>query len=106
MSDRLILANHSLRQLNIIDDGNAASGSGGGGGSGVGSRFSSVLALLNHTVTPMGSRAYKYALLHPIFNAEYLEQDYAITAHILSLGERAAADDRLDTQTLREDCPL
>lgn len=103
MSDRLILANHSLRQLNIIDDGNAASGGSGGGG--VGSRFSSVLALLNHTVTPMGSRAYKYALLHPIFNAEHLEQDYAITAHILSLGERAAAaaaDDRLDTQTLRE----
>ena len=94
MSDRLILANHSLRQLNILDDGNAA---GGGGGGGTGARLSSVLSLLNHTVTPMGSRAYKYALLHPTFRAEDLEQDYAITAHILSLGATG-----VDTATLRE----
>ena len=83
MSERLILANHSLRQLNIIDDGNA--GGGGGGSSGVGSRLSSVLSLLNHTVTPMGSRAYKYTLLHPVFDEARLEQDYAITEYILSL---------------------
>ena len=97
MSERLILANHSLRQLNILDDGNA----GGGGGS---TRLSSVLSLLNHTVTPMGSRAYKYTLLHPTFCAEELEQDYAITAHILSLGagDAVAATERLDTTTLRE----
>ena len=81
MSDRLILANHSLRQLNIIDD----AGSGGGGG--VSSRLSSVMSLLNHTVTPMGSRAYKYALLHPTFNEEQLEQDYAITDYMLSLND-------------------
>ena len=81
MSERLILANHSLRQLNIIDDGNA-----GGGGGGVCSRLSSVLSLLNHTVTPMGSRAYKYALLHPVFDESRLEQDYAITEYMLSLG--------------------
>jgi len=83
MSERLVLANHSLRQLNIIDDGN--SGSGGGG------RLSSVLSLLNHTITPMGSRAYKYALLHPIFCAADLEQDYAITEHILSVNDDATA---------------
>jgi DNA mismatch repair protein MutS len=75
MSERLILANHSLRQLNIIDD--TCSG-------GVSSRLSSVLSLLNHTVTPMGSRAYKYALLHPTFNEEQLEEDYAITDYMLS----------------------
>ncbi len=77
MSERLVLANHSLRQLNIIDDGNS--------GGGVGSRLSSVLSLLNHTVTPMGSRAYKYALLHPVFDETRLEQDYAITEYMLSL---------------------
>jgi DNA mismatch repair protein MutS len=85
MSERLILANHSLRQLNIIDD--AGNGGGGGGGGGVSSRLSSVLSLLNHTVTPMGSRAYKYALLHPIFNEVQLEQDYAITEYMLSLND-------------------
>jgi DNA mismatch repair protein MutS len=97
MSDRLVLANHSLRQLNIIDDGNSGSGGSGGSGGGVASRLSSVLSLLNHTVTPMGSRAYKYTLLHPTFCVEDLEQDYAITAHILSLGT-----DDLNTIYLRE----
>ena len=81
MSERLVLANHSLRQLNIIDDGNA----GGGGSGGVGSRLSSIISLLNHTVTPMGSRAYKYALLHPVFDETRLEQDYAITEYMLLL---------------------
>ena len=100
MSERLILANHSLRQLNIIDDGNAA---GGGGG-----RLSSVLSLLNHTVTPMGSRAYKYALLHPTFNETQLEQDYAITEYTLSLSVsvspsiQPSLDTGLSYQTFRE----
>jgi DNA mismatch repair protein MutS len=92
MSERLILANHSLRQLNIIDDGNAAAGGGG--------RLSSVLSLLNHTVTPMGSRAYKYALLHPTFNETQLEQDYAITEYILSVS--LSLDNGLSYQTFRE----
>jgi DNA mismatch repair protein MutS len=82
MSERLVLANHSLRQLNIIDDGN----------SGGGARLSSVLSLLNHTITPMGSRAYKYALLHPTFCAADLEQDYAITEHILSVNDADVAE--------------
>ena len=97
MSERLILANHSLRQLNIIDDAGAGAGAGGGGGS---SRLSSVLSLLNHTVTPMGSRAYKYAVLHPTFNEEQLEEDYAITEHMLSLNNGAAGVISYDT--LRE----
>ena len=94
MSERLILANHSLRQLNIIDDAGAG---GGGGGS---SRLSSVLSLLNHTVTPMGSRAYKYAVLHPTFNESQLEEDYAITEHMLSLSNGTASVISYDT--LRE----
>jgi DNA mismatch repair protein MutS len=96
MSERLILANHSLRQLNIIDD----AGAGGGGGCGSSSRLSSVLSLLNHTVTPMGSRAYKYAVLHPTFNEEQLEDDYAITEYMLSLNNGAACV--ISHDTLRE----
>ena len=93
MSERLVLANHSLRQLNIIDDGN----SGGSGG-----RLSSVLSLLNHTITPMGSRAYKYALLHPTFCATDLERDYAITDHILSNSDDATATATIGVGVLRE----
>jgi DNA mismatch repair protein MutS len=33
----------------------------------------------------MGSRAYKYALLHPTFNETQLEKDYAITDYTLAL---------------------
>ena len=110
MSERLILSNHSLRQLNIIDDGNAGGGSGGGSGSG--GRLSSVLSLLNHTVTPMGSRAYKYALLHPTFDEIQLEQDYAITEYTLSVSVSVSVsasaslppslDNGLSYQALRE----
>jgi DNA mismatch repair protein MutS len=99
MSERLILANHSLRQLNIIDDGNMGSGGGGGGG-GMATRLSSVLSLLNHTVTPMGSRAYKYTLLHPVFDEARLEQDYAITEYMLSL--TAGGIDGLSYTVFRE----
>lgn len=98
MSERLILANHSLRQLNIIDD--AGSGAtGGGAGGGISFRLSSVLSLLNHTVTPMGSRAYKYAILHPTFNEEQLEEDYAITEYMLSLKDKGGS---ISFETLRE----
>jgi DNA mismatch repair protein MutS len=37
----------------------------------------------------MGSRAYKYALLHPTFCEVDLERDYAITEHILSMSDPA-----------------
>jgi DNA mismatch repair protein MutS len=51
----------------------------------------------------MGSRAYKYTLLHPTFCAEDLEQDYAITEHVLSLGGAGTGTGAgLDTTTLRE----
>ena len=100
MSERLILANHSLRQLNIIDDAGAGGGGAGGGGGGSSSRLSSVLSLLNHTVTPMGSRAYKYAVLHPTFNEEQLEEDYAITEYMLSLNNGTAGV--ISHDTLRE----
>jgi|LauGreDrversion4_2_1035121.scaffolds.fasta_scaffold29781_3 DNA mismatch repair protein MutS len=100
MSDRLILANHSLRQLNIIDDGNA--GSGGSGGSNSTSTLSSVLSLLNHTVTPMGTRAYKYALLHPTFDETRLERDYAITEYMLSLDTGSATSSQLTYNMIRE----
>jgi DNA mismatch repair protein MutS len=89
MSERLVLANHSLRQLNIIDD---AAAMGGNGASGVGSRLSSVLSLLNHTVTPMGSRAYKHTVLHPTFNETALEADYSITEHLLGQKEQDSFD--------------
>ena len=76
-SHRLILANHSLKQLNIIDD---FSNSGSGQGQG---KYSSVLKLLNLCITPMGKRKFAYDFLHPTTNMTYLENEYSITEHLL-----------------------
>jgi DNA mismatch repair protein MutS len=46
-SDRLILANHSLKQLNIIEDSHNMTG-----------KFSSVEKMLNACITPMGKRRF------------------------------------------------
>jgi DNA mismatch repair protein MutS len=48
----------------------------------------------------MGSRAYKYALLHPIFDETKLEQDYAITEYILS--QDAASTAAASAAAIRE----
>jgi DNA mismatch repair protein MutS len=70
-SDRMTLANHSLKQLNIIDDDNYTG------------KYSSVLKFLNNCITPMGMRKFKYKMLNPIFNIEKLNKEYAITEHVL-----------------------
>ena len=71
-SDRLILANHSLKQLNIIDDNNYSG------------KFSSVEKMLNSCITPMGRRKFSYNFLNPTTNKEYLQKEYDITEYILS----------------------
>jgi DNA mismatch repair protein MutS len=74
-SDRMVLANHTLEQLNIID-------SNGLGGGGTGTK-SSVFHLLNKCKTPMGSRRFYYRLLHPSFNASIIQREYDITDYVL-----------------------
>jgi DNA mismatch repair protein MutS len=76
-SDRMILANHSLKQLNIIDDDNYTG------------KYSSVLKFLNNCITPMGMRKFKYKMLNPIFNTEKLNKEYNITEYVL---QRSDAD--------------
>ena len=71
-SDRLLLANHSLRQLNIIDNDYHGA-------------FSSVEKVLNHCLTPMGKRHFSYTLLNPSKNIEYLNDEYNITEYLLGL---------------------
>jgi DNA mismatch repair protein MutS len=71
-SERLILANHSLKQLNIIDDDNYSG------------KYSSVLKMLNGCLTPMGKRKFAYNFLHPTTNVEYLQREYNIVEHMLN----------------------
>jgi DNA mismatch repair protein MutS len=72
-SNRLTLANHSLKQLNIIDDGTVKT-----------SKMSSVSALLNNCSTPMGKRKFKYNILNPIYDETVLRREYDITEYIVN----------------------
>jgi DNA mismatch repair protein MutS len=72
-SNRLSLANHSLKQLNIIDDGNVKS-----------SKYSCVSQLLNDCLTPMGKRKFLYNILNPNCDENYLQREYDITEYFLS----------------------
>lgn len=77
-SDRLILANHSLKQLNLIDDDREKKGG----------RFSSVEKMLNICITPMGRRRFSYHFLNPTTNIAYLQNEYRMTDYILKNMEK------------------
>ena len=70
-SNRLILANHSLKQLNIVDDTNYKG------------KYSSVLKMLNGCLTPMGKRKFSHNFLHPITDKNILQNEYDITEYLL-----------------------
>ena len=74
-TDRLLLANHSLQQLNIIDDHQYTG------------KCSSVSSLLNSCVTPMGRRAFKYKMLNPISNPKELNKSYDLIDQFRQLDE-------------------
>lgn len=73
-SERLTLANHSLKQLNIINDGSVKY-----------SKLSSVSDLLNNCLTPMGRRKFLYNILNPICDNNKLKREYDITEYILKI---------------------
>jgi len=70
-SNKLILANHSLKQLNIIDDNNYTG------------KHSSIVKMLNNAITSMGKRKFTHCILSPITNIDDLNAEYAITEHLL-----------------------
>ena len=75
-TDRVILANHTLKQLNIIDDNIVESKQYG--------RVSSVLTMLNKCCTSMGKRKFQYQLTNPVFDINWLNNEYMITELLLS----------------------
>ena len=72
-SNRLVLANHTLKQLNVIDDGNVKS-----------SKYSSVSNMLNECLTPMGKRKFTYQFLNPVNDISYLQDEYDSIEYFLS----------------------
>jgi len=74
-TDRLILSNHSLSQLNMIDDTRHTG------------RFKSVISLLNNCVSTMGKRQFSYKLHYPITHKPTLQASYDMTEYLLAQGE-------------------
>jgi DNA mismatch repair protein MutS len=69
--NKLVLANHSLKQLNIIDDERHTG------------KLRSVSSFLNNCVTIMGKRTFMYNLHNPTTNIAVLNSSYEITSHLL-----------------------
>lgn len=74
-STNVILANSTLKQLNIIDD-NSLDGVKAG-------RCSSVLNFVNRCCTAMGKRNVQTLLCNPVYNAEWLQAEYDIVEYVL-----------------------
>ena len=85
-SDRLVLANHSLKQLNIID--------------GEERNHTSVMKILNKCLTPMGKRMFTHQFLNPTINHIYLQNEYDIIEYILKNNYQKKYD--FFSQRLRE----
>lgn len=82
-SERLILGNHSLKQLNVIDSSLSGSTSSN----------ASVASFLNQCKTPMGKRKFHYMLLNPLTNPTLLQKEYDYCEHLLC---------KKDTDTIRD----
>jgi DNA mismatch repair protein MutS len=70
-NNNLLLANHSLKQLNILE-------------SEYNGPYSSVIKLLNTCRTPVGKRYMNHILLNPIKQVDLLEESYDLIEHALS----------------------
>ena len=70
-TDKLVLANHSLKQLNIIDD-NRHTG-----------KLRSLSSLLNNCETVMGRRKFLHILNNPLTNVSTLNKIYNNTEYLL-----------------------
>ena len=87
-TEQLITANHSLKQLNIIEDNNYKG------------KLSSIVTFLNNAVTPMGKREFQHILLHPISKKEELTKEYDITEYLIK-GNKLG-DIRTEVQDIKD----
>jgi DNA mismatch repair protein MutS len=73
-SQIMLLANHTLKQLNIINDTSFD----------IKSNYSSVMSFLNKCATPMGKRLFQYHIMHPTYDNIWLQKEYDITEFMTS----------------------
>lgn len=71
----MVLANHTLMQLNIIDDGNSSES------------LRSVGAFLNKCGSAVGRRLFIHQIVHPTFDVDWLNTEYTAIARLLEFPE-------------------
>lgn len=69
---RLILANHLLKQLNILETDQSSD-----------HKYSCIMNLLNECKTKMGKRLFQYILVNPTRDATLLQESYDLTEHMI-----------------------
>lgn len=84
-SNHLVLANHTLKQLNIIEDVNVLDEQSGRRWGA--EKLTSVAGFLNRCCTPMGRRMFHSQIVNPVFDGEWLTEEYRIISHVLSENE-------------------
>tara|TARA_A100001015_G_scaffold318228_1_gene437471 strand:- start:1574 stop:4480 length:2907 start_codon:yes stop_codon:yes gene_type:complete len=84
-TERLVLGNHSLKQLNII----SSSLSGGSGSNG------SIVDFLNQCKTPMGKRKFNYMMVNPLTDPEKLESEYNYCDYVMKKEDSMTVRDML-----------
>jgi DNA mismatch repair protein MutS len=77
--DKLLLANHSLKQLNFLDNGLTDNNL-----NGINKNLKSVISFLNNCNTAMGKRRMNYTLMNPITNPDTLNKLYNTTEHFIN----------------------
>jgi DNA mismatch repair protein MutS len=73
-SNRCVLANHTLKQLNIIEENSDGKSFG---------ILSSVLSFLNKTCSSMGKRLFQNLLLNPTFDEPWLNREYTVVDYLI-----------------------
>ena len=75
-SNRVVLANHTLHQLNIISDLSIDSRKMG--------KLSSVMTMLNNCCSPMGKRLFQRQIMNPTFDESWLQTEYDMIENMLT----------------------
>ena len=83
-SHKMRLANHTLKQLNIISDSSEDSKKQG--------HLSSILSFLNKCKTAMGKRMFQDQLTQPVFHVEWLQKEYEMTDFFLQSEQTEMVD--------------
>lgn len=87
VSNKMVLANHTLKQLNIIECENSHG------------PFSSVSRFVNKCCSNMGKRLFHYELTNPVFDETWLQNEYNSVELLMNYIEKVQ-----NMRTLMKDC--